>query len=226
VSGGTEENHLGPQSLQPLFRAYIWQSHPRLGTTDGLHQRAPLYEVLECTVELRLSGLICKTNHPDKQKIRITGFFFEELRLSGLICTTIHPDKQKIRIIGFFFEELRLSGLICTTIHPDKQKIRINGFFFEELRLSGLICRTIHPDKYKIRIIGFSLKIGYIGSLKRGKKISTNGCFRLHIYLRTNKTLTHNSLHVFDNLGTNLITKRCSNIVVRKCLFEGPSRSG
>jgi hypothetical protein len=33
------------------------------------------------------------------------------------------------------------------------------------------------------------------------KKISTNSCFRLRIYLRTNKTLIHNSLYVFDNWG-------------------------
>jgi hypothetical protein len=56
------------------------------------------------------------------------------------------------------------------------QKIRITGFFFE--------------------------KIGYIGGLK-SKRISTNGCFGLHIYLRTNKTLIHNFLHVFENLAEN-----------------------
>jgi len=39
----------------------------------------------------------------------------------------------------------------------------------------------------------FSLKIGYMGSFK-WKNISTGGYFRLHIYLRTNKTLIHNSL--------------------------------
>jgi len=33
------------------------------------------------------------------------------------------------------------------------------------------------------------------------KKYSTNGYFGLHIYLRTNKTLKRNSLHVFNNLG-------------------------
>ena len=47
------------------------------------------------------------------------------------------------------------------------------------------------------------MKTGYIGNLK-WKQISTKGCFRLHIYLRTNKTITHNSLHVFDNWGNNL----------------------
>jgi hypothetical protein len=39
------------------------------------------------------------------------------------------------------------------------------------------------------------LKIGYIGSFEV-EKISTNGCFRLHISLRTNKTFIHNSLYV------------------------------
>jgi len=43
-----------------------------------------------------------------------------------------------------------------------------------------------------------------------GKKISTNGCFRLHIYWRTNKTLIHNSLHVFENWGRNLNYKNIS----------------
>jgi len=32
-------------------------------------------------------------------------------------------------------------------------------------------------------------------------KKTTDGYFRLHIYLRTNKTLIHNSLYVFDNWG-------------------------
>jgi len=50
----------------------------------------------------------------------------------------------------------------------------------------------------KIQIKDFSLKIGYIGSVK-WKKLSTNRCVSLHIYLRTNKTLIHNSLYVFDN---------------------------
>ena len=52
----------------------------------------------------------------------------------------------------------------------------------------------------KIQINDFSLKKGYIGSLK-WEKLSTNRCFKLHIYLRTNKTLIHNSLYVFDNCG-------------------------
>jgi hypothetical protein len=31
------------------------------------------------------------------------------------------------------------------------------------------------------------------------EKMSTNVCFILHIYSRTNKILLHNSLYVFDN---------------------------
>jgi hypothetical protein len=42
------------------------------------------------------------------------------------------------------------------------------------------------------------LKIGYNGSLQ-WEKISANGYFRLRIYLRTNKTLIHNSVCVFDS---------------------------
>jgi hypothetical protein len=40
-----------------------------------------------------------------------------------------------------------------------------------ELHLSGIIGTARYPDMQKIRISGFSLKVGYIGSLKRGKKI-------------------------------------------------------
>jgi len=47
----------------------------------------------------------------------------------------------------------------------------------------------------------FFFKIAYIGSLKWGEKDSTNGCSRLHIYLRTKNTLIHNSLYVFDTWG-------------------------
>jgi len=37
----------------------------------------------------------------------------EELHLSGLIKMTSHPDMQKIRIIGFFFEK-KLHRQICS----------------------------------------------------------------------------------------------------------------
>jgi hypothetical protein len=42
--------------------------------------------------------------------------------------------------------------------------------------------------------------LGYIGSFK-WKIISTNGYFRLQIYLRANKTLIHSSLYVFKIRG-------------------------
>jgi len=42
-----------------------------------------------------------------------------------------------------------------------------------------------------------------MGSLKL-KQISTNDCFRLYIYLRTNKTLIHNSVYVFVNWGVGV----------------------
>jgi hypothetical protein len=51
------------------------------------------------------------------------------------------------------------------------------------------------------------LKIGNIGSLKWGKKNSTNSCLRLHIYLHTNNILIHKSLYVFDNWVKNLSHK-------------------
>jgi len=47
--------------------------------------------------------------------------------------------------------------------------------------------------------------MGYIGSLKwGGGENSTNGRFRLRILLRTNETIIHNSLYVFDKSGKNL----------------------
>ena len=55
--------------------------------------------------------------------------------------------------------------------------------------------------------LDFYLKIGYVGSLK-WVKMSTNSCFRLHIYLHTNKTLIHNSLYVFDTWGKSLGLKK------------------
>ena len=66
------------------------------------------------------------------------------------------------------------------------------------------------------------MKIGYIGSLK-WEKVSTNDCFRLHIYVRTNKTLLHNSVYVFDKWGKNLSHRKFSTVTVRNRLPEGPS---
>ena len=70
-----------------------------------------------------------------------------------------------------------------------------------ELHLSGLIMTTNHPDMQKIRIIGFFFENRLQWQFEVGQKNSTNGCFRLHIYLRTNKTLIHNPLHSFDKWG-------------------------
>jgi len=55
----------------------------------------------------------------------------------------------------------------------------------------------------KIRIIGSFFENTLQWQFEVGQ-VSTNDCFRLHIYLRTNKTLVRNSLYVFDKWGTIL----------------------
>jgi hypothetical protein len=77
-----------------------------------------------------------------------------------------------------------------------------------ELRLSGLTGTASHLDMQRIRIIGFFFENKLHWQSEVEKDISTNGCFRVHIYLRTNKTLIHNSLYVFDNWGKNLSHKK------------------
>jgi hypothetical protein len=67
-----------------------------------------------------------------------------------------------------------------------------------ELHLSGLNGKATHSDMKKIRTTGFFLTIGCNGRLRWEKFLQT-ATVRLHIYLRTNKTLLHNSLYVFDN---------------------------
>ena len=57
-----------------------------------------------------------------------------------------------------------------------------------ELNLSGLTGTTSHPDRRKFRKIGFFSENKLQWHFEVDKN-STNGCFRLHIYLRTNKTL-------------------------------------
>jgi hypothetical protein len=59
--------------------------------------------------------------------------------------------------------QLHVSGLIGTASHQDKQKIRKTGFFFENK-------------------LYLQFEVG---------KSSTNGYFRLNIYLRTNNTAHH-----------------------------------
>jgi len=59
----------------------------------------------------------------------------------------------------------------------------------------------------KIRIIGFFFE-NRLHWLFEVEKKSTNGCFRLHIYFLTNKTLIHNFLCVFDKLEKILIRSK------------------
>jgi len=49
-----------------------------------------------------------------------------------------------------------------------------------------------------------------------GKKISTNGCSRLYIYLHTNKILIRNFFRVFDKWGKNLNHKKFRKIKSKK----------
>jgi len=58
----------------------------------------------------------------------------------------------------------------------------------------------------EIWVIGFFFE-DRLNWLVEVEKNSTNGCFMLHIYLCTNKTLIHNFLHVFENWGKNLSHK-------------------
>ena len=56
-----------------------------------------------------------------------------------------------------------------------------------ELHLFGLIGTANCSDMQKIRIIGFFFDNRLHWQFE-GEIIPTNGCFRLHTYLRTNKT--------------------------------------
>jgi hypothetical protein len=56
-----------------------------------------------------------------------------------------------------------------------------------------------HSDMQNTRIIAFLKKEDNSCSFKWKKY--TNACFRLHVYLHTNKKQIHNSLHVFDKWG-------------------------
>ena len=55
-----------------------------------------------------------------------------------------------------------------------------------------------------IRIIGFLFENRLYWQFGVKKKTSTTDCFRLPIYLRTNKTLIHYTLHAHGNLGEKL----------------------
>jgi len=50
-----------------------------------------------CTVELHLSGLIGTAGHPDTQKIRIIGFFFEN-KLQGQFEVTIYSMYLRLNL--------------------------------------------------------------------------------------------------------------------------------
>jgi hypothetical protein len=52
-----------------------------------------------------------------------------------------------------------------------------------ELHLSGLTGTANHPDMQKIRIIGVFFENRLHWQFEMGNKISTNGYFRLHVYL-------------------------------------------
>jgi hypothetical protein len=69
-----------------------------------------------------------------------------------------------------------------------------------KLNLSGLIVVESHPDMHKIPIIGFFFE-NKLHSKFEVEKISTNGCFRLHIYLHAHKTLIQISLRVLEKWG-------------------------
>ena len=71
-----------------------------------------------------------------------------------------------------------------------------------QLYLSGLIWMTSNLEMQGIWIIGFFFE-NRPHWQSEVEKISTNSCFRIHIYLRTNKTFKHNSLYVFDKQGKN-----------------------
>jgi hypothetical protein len=77
-----------------------------------------------------------------------------------------------------------------------------------ELLLSNLIGTTSHPDMQIIQIIVFFFENMLHWKSEVGEKISMNGSFGLHVNLRTNKTLIHNFLCVFDNWGKNLGHKK------------------
>jgi hypothetical protein len=101
--------------------------------------------------------------------------------------------------------------------HNERNMLVNNNNNTVELHLSGLNVTASYPDMQNVRITGFYLEIVYVGRLM-WKIISKNGCFGLHIYLLTNKTLIHNYLYVFDNWGIIVSHKRCNIITVRKFL--------
>jgi hypothetical protein len=60
----------------------------------------------------------------------------------------------------------------------------------------------------KILIIGTVFENGLHWQFEVGGKISTDGCFSPHIYLRTNKQLIYNSLYYMTVGDKNLSHKK------------------
>ena len=101
---------------------------------------------------------------------------------TGLCSRSVYVRFVVVNETGFYpsTAELHLSVLTGTVSRPDMQNIRMTGFFFEN---------RIH-------------------SQSDVEENPTNGCFRLHNYLCTNKTLILNSLYVFDNWAKNFKPKK------------------
>jgi hypothetical protein len=60
----------------------------------------------------------------------------------------------------------------------------------------------------KIRVTGFFFENRQHWQFKVEKIVLQTAIFMLHIYLRTNKTLIHNYLYVFDSWGKILSHKK------------------
>ena len=114
---------------------------------------------------------------------------------------------QTVHVTGSRLVSRRKKFLFSLTVH--------NFLCTVELSLSGLIGTASHPDMQKMQIIGFFFANGLHWQFEVEKN-STNGSFRLHIYLRTNTTLIHNFLYVFDSWGTNLNHKEMQSNYSKK----------
>jgi len=106
-------------------------------------------------------------------------------------------------------------------MNPKMEKYRTQECISKvELHLSGLTGTESCPNLQKIQIIGFFFENRLQWQFEEEKK-STNGCFKLHIYLRTNKTLIGITCMYLTTGGKNLSHKKG----VVKYLPEGPSQS-
>ena len=80
------------------------------------------------------------------------------------------------------------------------QQIFVRNSSRVQLHLSGLVGTASHPDMQQIRIIGFFFENRLHWQFE-AEKNTTNRCFRLHTYLRTNKILIHNFLYIYLTNG-------------------------